>query len=339
VLWLERGGPRSFVVACGVALAAAALLLTLPLDRMVTVLAAQDAFTLIPLLKLREASSLDALQIVFSIGVAIAVLAFVLLPRRLLVLLPALLLAAFIAASVSASLYVRDQAAEQREHLLGSNPRWVDRAAAGPVAYVYAGEPDWDAVWHTLFWNHKFHWVYDLPNSELPGPVPQRTMWIAPDGRLVETGRGTTSARYGVISNSHTLVGTPIAQIAQTGIRQSGLRLWRIDPPMRLSTSIFGLRPNGDIEPGVDGRLLAYGCKPGDHFLVTLIVKTRTTIELLRNGIPYRRLVYPALRPNTLWHGRVPAIEGTGANAGTCTLDIRSSGLIGTTVFDVERAS
>ena len=122
VLWLQRRGPRLFSVAAGVAIGAAALLLFLPLDELVTVFGTQDAFTLIPLLKLREATSFNTLEIVFAVVTAFAVLLFVLLPRRLLIVLPTLLLAALLAASVSASLYVRDKAAEQRVNFLGSTP-------------------------------------------------------------------------------------------------------------------------------------------------------------------------------------------------------------------------
>lgn len=337
VLWLQRGAPRTFAVAAAVGLAAAVFLLTLPLARMVTLVAAPDAFTLIPLWRLREATSLHTLVIVFSIGTALAVIAFVLLPRRWLVVLPALLLVAFAAASVSASLYVRDKAAEERVNFLGPDPRWVDHAAAGPVAYLYDGERNWDAVWHTMFWNRKIHWIYDFPYAELPGPVPQRSTVLAPSGRLSIIDGRPDRARYAVISRAYRLRGKPIAQIAQNGLQQVGLGLWRIDPPLRLSTQISGLYVNGDIAAGGDGKLIAYDCRSGYHFLLTLLVKSPTTIQLLRNGKLYRRLDRPSPRPFEVWRGRIPTIEVTGPNAGTCTLDVRSSGLIGTTVFDVER--
>ena len=337
VLWLQRGGHRSFLVAAAVVLASAALLLTLPLDRMVTVFATQDAFTLIPLWKLRQATSLHTLELVFSIATAVVVLMFVLLPRRLLVVLPLLLLAAFSVASVSASLYLRDEAAQQRADFLGPDPSWVDHAAGGSAVYIYDGEPNWDAVWHTLFWNDKIRWIYDLPEVAVPGPVPQRGVFLAPSGRLTPTDGDADSAGYAVISSAYTLIGSPLAQIAQNGLEQAGLRLWRIQPPLRISTHVFGLRGNGDLDPGGEGTLLAYGCKTGYHFLVTLLVKTPTTIELLRNGRLYRRLKYSSPQANEVWRGRIPTIEGAGPAAGTCRLQLRSSGLIGTTVFGIER--
>jgi hypothetical protein len=335
-LWLQRGGPRLFSVAAGAAIAAAALLLFLPLDEMVTVFGAQDAFTLIPLLKLREMTSFQTLEIVFAAVTAFAVLLFALLPRRLLIVLPALLLAALLAASVSASYYVHDKASEQRVNFLGSNPRWVDRAAAGPVAYVYDGEPNWDAVWHTLFWNRKIRSIYDLPGVAVPGPLPQRNTFLSPSGRLVSGGR-TDDVPYAVMSTAFTLVGRPVAQISQRSVEQAGLRLWQIEGPLRISTHVTGLDFGGDIHPGGDGQLLAYGCRSGYHFLATILVKTRTTIELRRNGSAYRRLEYPSARPNKILRLRVPTVEGTGPDVGTCKLDVRSSGLIGTTLFDIER--
>ena len=171
----------------------------------------------------------------------------------------------------------------------------------------------------------------------VPGPVPQHSTFLAPSGRLIPTSGRADHVRYAIVSTAFTLVGRPVAQISQRGVDQAGLRLWQLDTPLRVSTHVTGLDFGGDILPGGDGQLLAYGCRSGYHFLVTILVKTRTTIELLRNGNAYRRLEYPSVRPNKILRLRIPTVEGAGPDVGTCTLDIRSTGLVGTTLFDIER--
>ena len=323
-LWLERGGPRRPATTAAVGLLALAPLLALPVKRLVTDAAAPDALTLIPLVRLVHASSAHTMEIVFYVGAGVAVAIFALVPRRLLGLLPALLAAAFVAASISVSGYVADQARAQQTRFLGPDPRWVDRAAGGPAAYLYDGEPDWTGVWETIFWNRRIDRVLDLPGAIVPGPLPQRRVRVSPDGRL-------DAPRYVVASTTFTFEGTKLAEARQSGIQQAGLDLWRLDPPAKLSTRTTGVLADGQVAPG-GATLLAYGCRRGE-FVLTLLVKQPQTVEIALNGETFERLDFTTLPPDGIWRGRVPAV----AEKGTCELELRPSGLLGTTVFLFER--
>jgi hypothetical protein len=329
VLWLDRGAPRRLVATVCVGLAMAAPLLALPVKRMVVDEAAPDAFSLIPFIRLLHDSSLRTVEIVFYVGAGVAVLLFVLVPRRWARLVPVLLLAAFVAASVSVSGYVADQARAQQARFLGPDARWVDRAAAGRTAYLYDGEPDWTGVWETLFWNRRIDRVLDLPGALVPGPLPQRPVTVAPDGRLVGAGK----LEDVVASTTFTLVGVKTAAIRQAGIQQAGLQLWRVVPPARIATHTSGILANGDVAPG-GATLTAYDCKRGD-FVLTLLVKQPQTVELSRNGGVFERLDFSTPPPDGVWRGRVPAVPENGV----CELEVRPTGLLGTTVFLFEPAS
>ena len=332
VLWVERGGGRRTAVTVGVALVAAAPLMALPVQRIVVDAAAPDALTLIPFIRLLHASSLHTVELVFYIGFGVALVVFALgSPARLRALLPALLFAALAAASVSVSGYVADQAKAQQASFLGNDPHWIDDDVNGAVAYVYDGNPDWRGVWHTVFWNRRIDRVYDLPGRVVPGALPQKAVNVRPNGELVGLDRGTPP--YVVLSTTFQLVGTPVTQIQQLGTTQGGLRLWKIDPPLRILSQSSGLRANGDIDPTGDGKIVGYDCRQGGTFLLTLLVKGAQTVVLARNGKPWRTLRFPSPKPDEIWRGQLPAEP---SSSGVCTLDVQPTGLLGTTVFQFQ---
>jgi hypothetical protein len=323
-LWLERGAPRRPAATVAVAVLALAAILSLPVKRLVVDAAAPDALTLVPFIRLLHASSADTMEIVFFVGAGVAVALFALVPRRFVGLLPALLLACFVAASVSVSGYVADQAKAQQARFLGPDPGWVDHAATGPTAYLYDGEPDWTGVWETIFWNPRIDRVLDLPGALVPGPLPQREVDVAPDGRF-------DGPRFVVASTTFTFFGTKLAEVRQVGIQQAGLDLWRLDPPARLSTATTGILADGQVAAG-GATLRAYGCTRGD-FVLTLLVKQPQTVDVMRNGDLFERLDLTTPPPDGVWRGRIPAVP----QDGVCELELRPSGLLGTTVFLFER--
>jgi hypothetical protein len=323
-LWLDRGAPRSFAVASGVGLAAAAALFALPVGRLVSHDAAPDAFTLIPLLELLQNTSSRTLEAVYYTSAGLAVLAFVLLPRRALTAVPALLLAAGIAASVEVSTYVADRGRGAQVAFLGPDRHWIDRAADGPVAYVYSGE-EWPGVWHSIFWNRKIQRVYYL-DEKVEGPLPQT--------RLV-AGNPPLRPPYAVASMSVSIFGEPVAQLDTPGLRTT-MRLWRIEPPLRVLGRTVGVLPNGDINGGERAKLTGYSCERGGIFFVTLLIKAvPVEIRLLRDGEPYRTLNLETAPSDGVWRGQIPALPSPD---GTCTLEIVPTGLTGSTQLKFQPA-
>ncbi len=334
VLWLERGPTGSYVERAAVALAAAAVLLVFPVKRFVNVFGTHDAMTLIPFYNLLQASSPGTLVAVYSAVAGVAAVAFALLPRRALRIVPVLLLAALAAASVASSRYVADQARAQQAMFLGADPSWVDHASQGSVAYVYDGDPDWNGVWETLFWNRRIDRVYVLGDTEVPGPLPQKGVIIAPRGTLTLPLGRLRTPEYAVISTRFTLVGQPVAQIAQQGLRQGGLALWQVSPPLRVSTWTTGTEGNGDIFATGRAQVAAFDCTRG-RFLLTFLIKEPETVDLLLDGRLVKRLSFPSPRGYEVWRGTVAVSAHTADRP--CFLQIAPSGLLGTTVLAFER--
>jgi hypothetical protein len=324
--WLGRGGPRPWLRTTAVALLALLPLLSLPLDRLVTAEALPDAFSIVPLYLLAQDWSQSRLELVVFGGGAVALAAFAVLPRRLLALLPAAAFVALGLASVSASIEIAKRATYDHENLVGGDHRWIDRAAERPVAYVYDGEAYWNGVWQQLFWNREVKRVYSLGETFVPGPTPQQRVRPAPDGRLLLPSGAGPDVDQVVASSGHSFVGSPIARIQQRDIAEAGLVLWRVEPPLRLSSVLTGVRPEGDMHQ--PGRLTAYDCAHGRLELV-LLPKESTMVEVWRNGKLYERV---DLRGLPFWTVTIP---GVGAR---CVYEVRGNGLLGSTRFEFVRS-
>ena len=332
VLWIDRGAPGSLLERGVVAGAAALVLVVLPVRRLVDDLGIHDSMSMVPLYKLVQAASPGTMLTVYLVvGVAAAV-AFALLPRRAVRFVPMVLAVAAVAASAVAGKFVVDRAAAQQREFLNDTPRWIDRKADGPVAYLYDGEPSWNGVWETLFWNEKIDRVYDLGDAEVPGPLPQAPAEVRPDGTLFVPPSARQPGDYAVVSTWATLAGEKLKGVKQEGLSQAGLRLWHVQRPLRFREQISGLHVNGDIDGTNTGRLNAYDCHNGT-FRLTLIPKKPETIEIRVNGRLARRLTFKSAVPS--WHGDFP-VNGRG---GECTLEVTPTGLAGTTVFEFDRGS
>jgi hypothetical protein len=332
VLWIDRGAPGSWVERIIVAAAAAVVLLVLPVRRLVNIFDTHDSMTMIPLYRLVQATSSGTMLAVYLVVAALVAIAFAILPRRLVWIVPGVLLVALVGASVVAGRFTVDQARAQQQAFLGNHVNWVDRKADGPVAYLYDGEPSWNGVWHTLFWNPKIDRVYDLGHAEVPGPLPQTHAEVQPDGKLFVPPSEQQPGDYAVVSTWTTLVGEKVKGVKQQGLTQAGLRLWRVERPLRFRDQISGLQVNGDIFATITGRIDSYGCHKGTYRL-TLIPKQPQTVEIRVNGRLARRLEFRDAAPS--WHGDF-AVDGLG---GECTLEVTPTGLLGTTVFQLDRAS
>ena len=108
-----------------------------------------------------------------------------------------------------------------------ASPSWVNDAASAPVTYLYDGNPYWNIVWETTYWNNRIRWVAKLPGPS-PGPLPTyRDVSPRFDGRLFDVHGHPMPGREVVASTAFTLIGKVVAQVHQDGTEQEGLRLWR----------------------------------------------------------------------------------------------------------------
>jgi hypothetical protein len=322
VVWLARGGPGGLPTRAIVAALAVGAVLAIPVGAFVTSVALVDSFTLVPLYHLRELTSVRTTTLVLAIGLVVTALLFAFLPRRLLPVLPALVGLALVAASISASRQVVTESNAQRALYVGPVRRWIDAVATGPVAYLYDQQTSANAAWQTVFWNRRIEAVYDLPPAYVGGPMPQRTLLIAPDGIV----RPALDPAYAVVSQRYSLAGEPIAYSPQNADR-AGYALWALDGPLQVTSVEAGLEPNGDVDPGVPATLDAFACTRG-AFRLTLLAKEAETIRVALTGRPVRARSFAS--PG-VWHVTVPA-----AGKPTCRLTVTSTGVTGTTEFAFE---
>jgi Dolichyl-phosphate-mannose-protein mannosyltransferase len=331
-LWLARGCPRSWPAAPLAAVLTVAPVSAMPVGRLVDVYALPDSFSLAPLLDLeRWFPSLDVALVVTLVACGLAA-AFTLVPRRLLAVLPALVLVWLGVASVAAGAKLVHHIAWEQEHVLGGTGdgrRWIDRAADGDVAFVYTGEPYWNGVWQEMFWNRRVRRVYTLPGVEVPGPVPQRVLRPAADGRLLGADGRPVRERYVVAVAERTFVGEPVASIAQEDVETKGLILWQVDSPLRLSMETAGVKPDGDIVESA--RITVYDCTHG-RLLLTLLTKASSVLRIYLDGSLARTVRY---RPNVVWRGALPVPARTQPHV--CRIDLVPNALAGSTVLLFER--
>ena len=125
-----------------------------------------------------------------------------------------------------------------------------------------------------------------LPDSPLPGPMPQRELAIASDGTTDPVSR----AAYAVAADGIELAGEPVAQARQQNTAHQALVLWRLDGPLRLRSRRTGVFGNGDIYGA--GRLTVWDCRKG-RLLLTVLGKSGKPIQIVQNERLVRTLDVP----------------------------------------------
>ena len=313
-LWLDRGAPRPRVTTALAVAAALGLLAFVPWDAFVIRAAQPDAYSTIPLRwMLLVYPNLDVRLVVLVAAVEVFALA-VLVPRRLRWLMPVGLGALLAAASIPTTVEVVREARDFRAALVGPDPQWIDRSADGSVAYVFGGEQPWSLgapVWEHMFWNRRVDRLYQLFGAKVVGPAPGANVRPAADGRLLlHDGRIAVGA-YAVASTRMSFVGERVAASA------SQLALWRVEPPLRLSTRTTGFDAAGVV--GAEATVVVYDCRGGELAL-TLRSPAEQEIELLVDETVIRKVVLEVERP---WSGSLPAGPARSQEPRTCRFGIR----------------
>jgi dolichyl-phosphate-mannose-protein mannosyltransferase len=311
-LWLDRGAPRPRLATGLISLATLGLLLALPMS-FISEGAAPDAFSTIPLYELKRHIGAGELKLAILLAAAALLTLLAAAPSRRRWLIPLAAGALLIPASVSASRFVAKQARGFRLLTVGSDERWIDRFADGPVAFVYGGEYGFSAggpVWANLFWNRSLSAVYTLPGVRVVGPMPRQPASITGDGQLLSNGRPVQSA-FAVGSEAIDFFGSRVS----TG---AAFVLWRLDQPVRISTRVAGIRLlKGDID--ARARIVVYDCR-GGALELRLIAPEERTVTLYRNEVPYRSVT---LAGGTPWTGTIPPRRRVD---GTCAFGLLTQG-------------
>jgi hypothetical protein len=302
--WLDRGGPRPPLATAVVCVAAIALVVAMPVARLVSPDAFPNSFTMLPLIEYEQHHPGANLDLFLAVFVAVAVVVFATAPRRLLVLLPTMLTVFFVWTSVSASREIVRLAGFLQRVSVGSDRRWIDRNAAGPVSFLYIGEQNWPDAWENLFWSRSLKHVYTVRGTEIPGGMPQEQVEPREDGRVFTLAGVQARGAYAVAQYPIAFVGRSLVTAGD------GLVLWRIDPPLRLSA--WTQRVAGHVH------LIVYACRAAR---VDLRLKgpQLSRVELARNEHRYR-IVHLSKRGE--WTGSVPLRAPAGHRM--CTVDVVS---------------
>jgi hypothetical protein len=219
---------------------------------------------------------------------------------------------------------LREAVNVRQVEVVGDTPNWIDRAAAGPVVYLYGGEQFWDVVWHERFWNRRIDRVLSTDLARVPGPMPQTPIVLPPDGRL------GVGERYAVATDPFSFIGTPIAHLAQIGLDVTGLTLWRLDPPGRVSVVKHNILPNGDmVQPAT---IDVFGCT-GGRLELTFLPKQTNLLKILLDG---RLVLRQEIGGSAVWHGAVPVPPRS--RTGRCRFTIVPGLLLGSTRIEFVRS-
>jgi hypothetical protein len=215
------------------------------------------------------------------------------------------------------------QAATTRTALVGTAPRWVDKAPSfGSATFVYDGGRDWPEVWQALFWNRRIDHVATLDGAILPGPAPQSNLGLRPSGRI------SVSDPQIVTPSTFQAEGSLIAFTTQSIPSHGGLRLWELGTTPRIVSRAIGLQANGDVYGNRRATLLVYGCTKGTWILSLLIKGPPQDVVLSQDG----RVLQRDRFTTDSWNGQVAVTPRPGAL--TCRLGITSTYVVGTTRFD-----
>jgi hypothetical protein len=252
-------------VLAGAAVAAAVLPAFVPYTRFITTSAVSDTFGLLPWWWLQDHGiQLDDVRwAVLAASAVAAALLFV--PRRFVLVLPALVGAYFVATA-----FVVENG-RHGIHLasVGSlwagthavHPDWIDRAAGRDalVDYLWSGTAREYSIWENEFFSRSFRRVLALagPGADpLPQvPVERRGHAVVADGRPVRS-------QYVLADGTSDVAGRLVAR------DPLGLRLYRVDGPIVLLSRVTGLYPN-DTWSGAHVRYERIRCR-GGRLTVTL---------------------------------------------------------------------
>lgn len=318
-LWAARGVTQRLTIRVLCAFALLSILLLAPWNSLVTPDAFADTLDLTVFGRLQSLSPAGIVT-VFALTMLCG---FVFLRGRTVLVLPFLVAAVLVFASLAAARDMKGAVNNSQAAVVGPTPDWIDRAVDGAVTYLYGGEPSWNTVWQERFWNRRIDRVLTLSPDRVPGPLEQTSVTVPANGRLPSTDP------YVVAPDRFTFFGARVAHLSQTNLDISGLTLWRVTRPLRLSTATVGVQANGDMAHPAFVRV--YDCT-GGRLELTLLPKETEVLRILLNG---RLALQARIGGLPAWQGslRVPQ----SARPGVCTFTIEPGPLLGSTIIDFVR--
>jgi hypothetical protein len=199
------------------------------------------------------------------------------------------------------------------------------------VTLLLTGERQWPDAWELMFWNESITGVARLAGVESPGVMPQDVVVPREDGRLVTRDGDQFEPGAAVSPTGTSIIGEEIATLPAS-FEQPGMALYRVEPPLRLSRRIVGLRPNGDLHGTETARIRVFACGSG-RLELTLLGKEGRSTRILHDG---EVVAERAIQPGSVWRPAIPAPPGADSSR-HCDYLLETDGLIGSTRIDFVR--
>jgi hypothetical protein len=256
-VWLAGRLPRASAVAATVAAAAVALV---PVTSFLNANALTDAFGLVAIWwpQMHNSIPLDwVMPLLLLLAIAAAAL-FLLVPARLALVLPVLVLALLAFANREANNLVAPAGANSLHGgIQVADENWIDRVVGGDaqVAAIFTNARPPQTLWLNEFFNRSIGPVYNVA-GQVDG-LPQQTVAVEPQsGRLLVAGVTPLRAQYVLTDTSQFLRGTPVAEDAG-----AGMRVYRVGGVVREVASLSGVY--GDAWSGPAVSFTARDCHGG----------------------------------------------------------------------------
>ncbi len=198
LVWVDRGLPRPRSAAAIAALVAGALPGVLPYSQLIDANSVAGALAFLPLMRLQEdvLTPTDVPYVVVLGAIAVAILMLV-LPRRLALAAPALVLLYFAVVQIHVEHYTSQASRNSQRVGLSVKPAWIDEAV-GPdadVAAIWTGDANFLVLWENEFFNRAVGPVYNFAGT--PDGLPQETLCVDPArGILRDPGGEELRSRY-----------------------------------------------------------------------------------------------------------------------------------------------
>jgi hypothetical protein len=262
--WIERGAPRPRPAAALSAGAAALLPALIPYRTLIGVSAQSDTLALLPWWWLQD-HVIDLSQVwIAALVLAVALAgAFLLVPPRLALALPALVLllyAVTLPAIENGRHGVRMASLGALFQGITTGTRdWVDREVGrdAEVAFIWSGRSDAFTLWQNEFFNRSVGRVYELENP-LGGGLPSTAVAIGrTDGLLRDPDGRPIRASYALTDEFVPLAGRVVARD-----RPKGMLLLKTRGALRATQVVSGLY-TGDTWSGRTATYERLRCRGG----------------------------------------------------------------------------
>jgi hypothetical protein len=258
VLWIERGAPRPALRTAAAAGVAAALPALIPYERLVNTSATSDTLAFLALWDLAEAAAvpLDELWVLVLVGAAVIAVLLTFLPARAVVVLPALVLALYLAAAQPIEARMSEASVGALfQGITHPERAWIDGAVGptGDVAVLWTGRTDRFTVIENEFFNRSVGPVY-YSGDPVPGALAQSPAGVdRADGIVRDASTAPIRTEYLLTDDS-----LPIAARVVARDRRRGMLLYALDGPARVSSVTDGVY--ADAWSGPDFTYTGFRC-------------------------------------------------------------------------------